>query len=433
MLITALILVPMALIMSTVIQQMFTDSVWHDTREEASAVAAAIHAGRLPKLIVPVVPGIDLVQVVGPDRKVIAASGAAKGSRPVSTVWPSPDDPIKDLQTCLNPQPGCLRLTALRTGAMPSSSVVYAGQRASSIQSTGFIVTLVGVQTAALIALAGWTTWKVIGQTLRPVDSIRSQLAQITFQDLSGRVPQPPGDDEVAKLARTANRTLGRLEQAVQVRRQFVTDASHELRTPLAGLRLQLEEAQMHPEETELEELLPRMLGDVERLQQIVTDLLYLAGVESAVPVMRKQVDLGELVRMALDHRNDRLPTKLSLEDGVIVNVVQSQLNRALANLLDNAQRHAEGTVAVEVFREGDTAVLAVSDDGAGVADSDRERIFERFTRLDASRSRDRGGTGLGLAIARDVARAHAGTIQVLRSPSGGARFEVRLPLSGVS
>ncbi|WP_424533242.1 HAMP domain-containing sensor histidine kinase [Sphaerisporangium viridialbum] len=432
MLITALVLVPMALIISTVIQQMFADSVWHDTREEVSAVAAAIHAGHLSKVIVPVVPGIDLVQVVGPSRQVIATSHAAKGQPPMSMVWPAPDDPIKDLQTCGNPQPGCLRLSALRVGETPSSSVVYAGQRAANIQSTGFIATLVGAQTAALVALAGWTSWKVVGHTLRPVDSIRSQLAQITFKNLSGRVPEPPGDDEVAKLARTANRTLGRLEQAVQVRRQFVTDASHELRTPLAGLRLQLEEAQMHPEDTQLEELLDRMLGDVERLQQIVTDLLYLAGVDATAGTLRKQVDLGELVRMALDHRTDQLPTKVSLQNGVIVNAVPSQLNRALANLLDNAQRHGEHSVAVEVYQDADTAVLTVSDDGAGVAHADRERIFERFTRLDASRSRDRGGTGLGLAIASDVAHAHSGSINVGTSAAGGARFELRLPLAGV-
>ncbi|WP_424534339.1 sensor histidine kinase [Sphaerisporangium viridialbum] len=345
--ITALVLVPMALILSAVIQQMFTDSVWHDTREEVSAVAAAIHAGQLPALIVPVVPGIDLVQVVSPGRNVIAASSAARGKPPMSTVWPDADDPLKDVQACGDPEPGCLRLTALRAGSTPGSSVVYAGRRAPGVQSTGFIDTVIAVQTAALIALAGWTSWKVTGQTLRPVDAIRSQLALITFHDLGARVPEPAGDDEVAKLARTANRTLGRLEHAVQTQRHFVTDASHELRTPLAGLRLQLEEAQMHPEDTELEELLGRMLGDVERLQQIVTDLLYLAGVEAAVAVLRKQVDLSELARMALDHRNDRLPTKLVLQDGVTVDAVPSQLNRALANLLDNAQRHAQRLVTM--------------------------------------------------------------------------------------
>lgn len=234
-LITALLLIPMALIMITVIQQAFSDLAWHDTREEVTAVAAVIRAGHLPSVVVPVVPGIDVVQVVGPDRHVIAASPAARGKPALSTIRPGPDDPIRDAQTCGDPEPGCMRFTALRVGATPNSPVIYAGLRAPSTQSAGFVTAAVAAQTAALIALVGWISWRVIGQTLRPVDTIRCELAQITFHDLSGRVPQPPGDDEVAKLARTANRTLSRLEHAVQVRRQLVTDASHELRTPWPG------------------------------------------------------------------------------------------------------------------------------------------------------------------------------------------------------
>ncbi|WP_371786547.1 sensor histidine kinase [Streptosporangium subroseum] len=433
-LITALLLIPMALIMITVIQQAFSDLAWHDTREEVTAVAAVIRAGHLPSVVVPVVPGIDVVQVVGPDRHVIAASPAARGKPALSTIRPGPDDPIRDAQTCGDPEPGCMRFTALRVGATPNSPVVYAGLRAPSTQSAGFVTAAVAAQTAALIALVGWISWRVIGQTLRPVDTIRCELAQITFHDLSGRVPQPPGDDEVAKLARTANRTLSRLEHAVQVRRQLVTDASHELRTPLAGLRLQLEEAQMHPQDTELPELLGRLLGDTGRLQQIVTDLLYLAGIDADAAVIRERVDMADLVRAELKHRagRDRLPTELALQEGVTVEGVAHQLSRALANLLDNAQRHAERTVCVEVCREGGSALLVVADDGAGIAEPDRERIFERFTRLDAARSRDRGGTGLGLAITSDVVRAHSGTIEVGRS-TAGTLFELRLSLADAS
>ncbi|MFC4591600.1 HAMP domain-containing sensor histidine kinase [Sphaerisporangium corydalis] len=416
--------------MSTVIQQMFTDSVWHDTREQVTAVAATIRAGQVPAVIIPVVPGVDLVQVVTPGGQVIAASPAARGKPAISTIRPSTRDPITDAQTCADPEPGCLRLTVLRAGTTSDSPLIYAARRAPSIQSTGFIAAAVSVQTAALIALAGWTSWKITGQTLRPVDTIRSQLAQITFHDLSGRVPQPPGQDEVAKLAATANHTLDRLERAVQTRRQFVTDASHELRTPLAGLRLQLEEAQLHPGETDLPHLLDRMLADTERLQQIVTDLLYMAGVEAAVTTARERVDLGDLVRGELKHRRDPHPTRLALARGVTVVGASHQLSRALTNLLDNAQRHAEHVVEVAVSRQGDHAVLSIGDDGAGIAEADREKIFERFTRLDAARSRDRGGTGLGLAIASDIAIAHRGTISVGRSATGGARFELHLPLA---
>ncbi len=302
-----------------------------------------------------------------------------------------------------------------------------------TIHRTGWVDTAIGAETVTLITLTGAATWMLVGQALEPVDAIRAQLAEITFNDLSDRIPQPSGDDEVARLARTANQTLGRLEEAVNVRRQTVADATHELHTPLAGLRLQLEEARLHPGETELLELLDRLLGDVDRLQQIVTDVLYLAGVEATGAVGQEQVDLAEFVRRGLKHRRDPLPTQLFLQEGVTVDAVPDQLGRALGNLLDNAQRHADQTVGVEVRAEGDTALLVVFDDGSGIAEPDRDKIFERFIRVDAARSRDRGGSGLGLAIAAVVVRAHGGTIRVQESPTGGATFEVRLPLGGVS
>ncbi|MEU9888450.1 HAMP domain-containing sensor histidine kinase [Sphaerisporangium sp. NPDC051011] len=429
-LITAMILVPMALVLNASIQRVLANAIWHDTRAEAMAVAVTIRTGHLHSKITSVVPGIDMVQVLDPQRHVIASSAGAWGHPPMSTVWPTADDPLNDVQTCLNPEPGCLHLTALRVGPEVDSPVVYAG-RIGGMLSTGVVNTAVAAQTVALIALVGWTTWQVTGHTLRPVDAIRAQLADITFKDLSGRVREPPGDDEVARLARTVNGTLTRLENAVEVRRRFVTDASHELRTPIAGLRLQLEEARMHPEDTELEDLIGRALGDVDRLQAIVTDLLYLTGAEDASPDTRQRVDLPGAVRSELRGRADRLPTRLVLSDGVAVLADPPQLARVLSNLLDNAQRHARNEVEVEVRREEKQALLTVSDDGAGIPEADRLRVFERFTRLDEARSRDHGGTGLGLAIVENVVRAHGGTIRVERSEAGGARFEVRLPLAG--
>jgi signal transduction histidine kinase len=114
----------------------------------------------------------------------------------------------------------------------------------------------------------------------------------------------------------------------------------------------------------------------------------------------------------------------------VSVNAIPTQIGRVLNNLLDNAQRHAKHMVRIEVHRNGSHAEMAVTDDGEGIPEADRERIFQRFTRLDASRSRDQGGTGLGLAIARDIVEAHEGSIRVEESPEGGARFVVHLPLA---
>ncbi|GII81431.1 two-component sensor histidine kinase [Sphaerisporangium rufum] len=429
--VTVAVLVPMALALSAVLRQVVTESVWRDMRTEATAVAAAVRTtGRVPPAIKPV-PGVELIQVVAPDGRVLAASPAARGRPALGTVWPERDDPVQNVETC-PAGAGCLRLSAARVTGQPDSPVVYAARQVTTPLSTGLITPVIIAQSVALAALAGWATWRIAGRTLRPVEVIRTQLAEITFRDLHGRVPEPEGADEVARLARTVNRTLDRLEHSVRVQRQFAVDASHELRTPLAGLRLELEEALMHPEESQTQTVLKQALGDVDRLQQIVSDLLYLAGFEAGRAGRMDRVDLAGLVREEVGRRVDRIPIRTLLEPGATVDAVGSQLSRVLANLLDNAQRHARGLVQVEVCRDGDQALLAVTDDGDGIPPADRERIFERFTRLDTARSRDRGGTGLGLAITEDVVRAHSGSVRVVEGSEGGARFEVRLPLAGV-
>lgn len=212
--------------------------------------------------------------------------------------------------------------------------------------------------------------------------------------------------------------------------RQFAADASHELRTPLAGLRAQLEEAQLHPGETDLPELLNAALRDVGRLEAIIADLLLLARVADSALNEREPVDLAETVRAEVGRQVGGLEVRLRLEPGVIVNAIADQIGLLLANLLHNAQRHANHTIEVWLRRTDTHAELLVCDDGAGVAAQDRERIFECFARLDKARSRDFGGTGLGLAIAHGIAHAHQGTLQVEDVCGDGACFVLRLPLA---
>ncbi|GLX96078.1 GAF domain-containing sensor histidine kinase [Herbidospora sp. NBRC 101105] len=219
------------------------------------------------------------------------------------------------------------------------------------------------------------------------------------------------------------------LRHSLDHQRRFTADASHELRTPLAGLRVQLEEAQLHPDETDLADLLRHALTDVDRLQAILTDLLSLARSESTPPTALEPVDLAELVAAETAHRiGDPHPARLDLAPGVLAEAVPIQICRVLNNLLNNAQRHAAHDVTVGVRRTGDIAELSVTDDGPGVRPAEREHIFQPFTRLDSARSRDLGGTGLGLAIARDIARAHHGTLHVEDATPKGARFVLRLP-----
>ncbi|AZK96539.1 MULTISPECIES: sensor histidine kinase [Streptomyces] len=278
-----------------------------------------------------------------------------------------------------------------------------------------------------LLVVVGGVTWLVTRRALKPVEDIRAEMAEITAsEDLSRRVPEPGTRDEVARLARTTNETLAALEASVERQRRFVADASHELRSPIASLRTQLEVGEAHPELLDV----PGAVADTVRLQQLAADLLLLARLDAGERPGRAVVDLSALVREQVSQRGGagRVPVVVTAADGVEVLGSAGQLDRVLGNLLDNAERHAAGEVTVSVTREGGAAVLAVGDDGSGVPDAERERIFERFVRLDDARSRDEGGAGLGLAIARDVAERHGGTLTVGESRAGGALFVLRLP-----
>ncbi|MGP3986508.1 ATP-binding protein [Streptomyces sp. 3N207] len=279
-----------------------------------------------------------------------------------------------------------------------------------------------------LLVVAG-VTWLVTRRALRPVEGIRQEMSAITAStDLSRRVPEPDARDEVARLARTTNETLAALETSVERQRRFVADASHELRSPIASLRTQLEVAAAHPELLDLDEA----VEDTVRLQTLAADLLLLARLDAGERPAEGRVALDQLVREHVAQRMaDPYPVRVEVLDGGEVRGSAGQLSRVLANLLDNAQRHARSGVSVVVRREGAELALAVSDDGEGVPEEERERIFERFVRLDAARSRDEGGAGLGLAIARDVAERHGGTLRVESPSRGGATFVLRLPLAG--
>ncbi|MEU8667679.1 ATP-binding protein [Streptomyces anulatus] len=278
-----------------------------------------------------------------------------------------------------------------------------------------------------LVVVAG-VTWLVTRRALRPVEGIRREMAAITAsEDLARRVPEPGSRDEIAALARTTNETLTVLEASVERQRRFVADASHELRSPIASLRTQLEVAEAHPELLDL----PGAVADTVRLQVLAADLLLLARLDAGEKPGSATVELGALVREEVSQRTgDRIAVSVEVPQGGAfeVNGSRGQLSRVIGNLLDNAQRHAEGSVAVSVAADGRGVRVEVRDDGAGVPEDERERIFERFVRLDDARSRDDGGAGLGLAIARDVASRHGGTLTVDRAAEGGAAFRLWLP-----
>ncbi|GAA0401044.1 hypothetical protein GCM10009530_61100 [Microbispora corallina] len=209
--------------------------------------------------------------------------------------------------------------------------------------------------------------------------------------------------------------------------RWFAADLSHELRTPLTALRTELEEAQLHPGHVDVPRLVDMGLRSIERADAVLANMLMLARLQSAGSDPER-FDLLELVREETTSAIGHHAVHLRPSEAVTVSAVREQIRQALANLIDNAQRHAAGRVDVEVRHDDGMACLIVDDDGDGIAVDDRERVFQRFTRLDGDRRHDEGGAGLGLSVTRVIAEAHGGTVQVEDSPQRGARFVLRLP-----
>ncbi|GAA5139716.1 hypothetical protein GCM10023320_76170 [Pseudonocardia adelaidensis] len=266
----------------------------------------------------------------------------------------------------------------------------------------------------ALLLLVAALTWIAVGRALVPVSAIRRELADITATDLHRRVPVPHTRDEVRLLAETTNRTLDRLEQAVGRHRRFVADAAHELRSPLAVLRTRLEIAPPQP-------LAAEALADVDRIQRLTTDLLLLARLDAGEPPEHVEVDLGQVAAEEAARGRPRTDVRVDLriDAGIVVRGSAEQLGRLVANLVDNAVRHAAGVVTVGLRERDGDAVLEVEDDGPGIPADRHEAVFDRFARLDEARARDAGGSGLGLAIARDIAVHHGGSLAVVGGPPG--------------
>lgn len=292
------------------------------------------------------------------------------------------------------------------------------------------VAALLAVGVPLLVGLAALVTWWRVGRALGSVESIRSQVERIESAHLKQRVPVPPTRDEIAQLALTMNGMLQRLEASDLTQRRFVADASHELRSPLATLAATLEVAEGDDTGRTWQELAPILKSETERMTRLVGDLLLLSQVDNqALTLAKDDVDLDDVAD--LECRRLRqvtgVPVALSATP-VRVRGDEHKLAQLLRNVLDNAVRAARAQVAVTIARRGDLAVVLVEDDGEGIAAADRQRVFERFVRLDESRSRRRGGSGLGLSIAQEIASAHGGSVQVGASSLGGAAFEIELP-----
>ena len=298
-------------------------------------------------------------------------------------------------------------------------------------EATAAMVDVLAVAIPLLLLVVGLVTWWMVGRALAPVEGIRREVEAISSSELHRRVPDAPGGDEISRLASTMNSMLQRLEEGHRRERRLVSDASHELRSPITSIRQHAEVALSHPETMTSTELASVVLEEDERLQRIVEDLLLLASLdEGSLRINTAPVDLDDVVLE--EAKRLRETTGLRIESDAVsagrVSGDRPKLERMIRNLTDNAARHARGVVRLSLRSSGDAVVFAVEDDGRGISTEDRERIFERFVRLDEARDRDAGGSGLGLAIVQELAAAHGAGLVVTDASIGGARFEVRFP-----
>ncbi len=422
-------------VLVALLQRSLTADIQTAAELRADDVVAVLDAGQAPGPLAVDNAEESLVQVLDRSGTVVAASPNAVGFPPVADVPPGeartvPPLPIGDDES--------FRVVA-RASADGRYVVLVARSLDPVAEGSEAVIGALAVGLPILLLLVAATTWWVTGRALRPVEAIRREVATISDVELSRRVPEPSGGDEVASLARTMNAMLSRLQLSRDRQRQFTADASHELRSPIASVRHQLEVALAHPEQTSVAELAPDLLAESLRMERLVADLLLLARAdEHTLTLNRRAVDLDDLVlaEAARLRQRARVTVDTSGVSAAQLEGDPAQLSRLVRNLADNAERHAVSVVSLAVTASPGQLTLTVTDDGDGVPPAESERIFERFTRLDGARARDSGGAGLGLAIVAEVARAHGGTVsvQAARAEAAdgdgrrGARFIVVLP-----
>ncbi|WP_018653976.1 sensor histidine kinase [Actinomadura flavalba] len=425
-LIVGLLAMALALILA---RDVATNAAWEGASGQMQRAALQVRDGRTDTpLTVDDTPD-DLVQVVDEHGTVLNASSRLTDEPPLLRT--NTREYFVDGETCLRGNGACVWVTGVRVdgSAYDRPVMVFGAAEPPPLLRGWALAGEMALLLMFLLIVVGWWTWRSVGLAFTPVDDLRREIATINAAGTGARVTVPKTHGELQDLAETVNNTLGRLDEAAGRERRFISDASHDLRNPIAGLHTRLELALHEDDDDRWRPDVRAALRDTERLNEIVADLLELSRLDSRAPAPQEHIDLAELTRREVERRPDRVPIGTDLEPGVVVVANPVRLARVLGNLLTNAERHAVAAVDVTVRRDGPDAVLEVRDDGSGIPEKYRERVFERFARLPESQQRDPAGTGLGLPIAREIAETYGGGLRLMDAPRG-ARFVMRLPLA---
>ncbi|MET9199288.1 HAMP domain-containing sensor histidine kinase [Gordonia sp. NPDC003585] len=406
--------------------------------EVAEAVSAA--AGIEPALMSHT-ESIDVVQVIDSTGAVVAASSGDRHEE--ALVAPlTAGERRTEVDAAFPGSPTEYRVTVQGVATPDGRTLtIVAGAAEGPIHATVWTVfAVLSVVFPIIMVAAVVATNQLVGRTLRPVESIRAEVADISRSGQARRVHVPSTEDEIATLATTMNEMLDALAFAREQQLRFVGDSSHELRSPLVTILGLLELSRRTGEPIDANTVSTLLLPEAFRLRDLVDDMLLLARAdEHGLTPDIEEVDLDDLVNDEVARLD--LTTDLTITATIVPARLlgdRNQLARVLRNLCDNAARHARTSVDLTMTSDPQVATVAVTDDGPGIPDADRSHVFDRFVRLDPTRSRSAGGTGeggtgaggtgLGLSIVDEIVRAHRGTVTVADSDGGGATMMVSLP-----
>jgi len=297
--------------------------------------------------------------------------------------------------------------------------------------------TLIGF--GGLVVLGGVGGYFLSRQMLRPIDKVTTLAADISTTNLKQRINYQGPDDEMKRLADTFDDMLGRLERSFDSQKQFIQDASHELRTPIAITRTNIEllEMEKKPTAKDYQHMMEVLKLSIERMNRLNDKLLWLSR-DSHQPAENVVVDMAALMHevvMEFEQSARSNQVELTLEPPAGELPVRGDslaLKQAVSNLVDNSIRYNRPGGKVEVFaqKKAGKLVIKVKDDGPGIARKEQDKIFDRFYRVDKSRSRQKGGSGLGLAIVKEIVTGHGGSIAVSSATGKGSTFSISLPLA---
>jgi signal transduction histidine kinase len=369
-------------------------------------------------------------QVIADDGTVVAATRGLSGVPATFALAADSVTPVR-LKGADGVIPDDVRAIAMRHTVNNRSVLIVAATPTgilSDINTTFAYQLILGFP--IILILAALAVWILVGRALGPVERIRHAASAITSADLSRRVPEPGTDDEIGHLAQTMNQMLTRLENSARRQRSFVADASHELRSPVAAIRTTLDVALAHPDRAPWPTIAARASQQGERLEQLLQQLLLLAKAdEHTLAGHRRPVDIHKTLReVTRATPTDHIAVELNLTGSALTIGNPGNLARLFRNVLENAIRYAAGTVIITTSSTPTTVEIRIADDGPGIPAADRERVFDRFVRLDSSRDRATGNSGLGLAIAREIAATHHGSIRIDDAPGPGANIVIELP-----